>query len=39
MEEKNKKAEEFKAKGNDEFGAKNYKNAKEYYTQAIGKSC
>ena len=37
MEEKNKKAEEFKLQGNGAFAAQNYQQAKEFYTQAIGK--
>jgi tetratricopeptide (TPR) repeat protein len=38
MENKQKEAEELKAKGNEEFKAANYEKAKEYYSQAIGTS-
>ena len=36
MDPKKASAEEFKVKGNDEYNAKNYLKAKEYYTKAIG---
>ncbi len=36
MDDKNKLAEEYKAKGNEAFKANNYAQAKELYTKAIG---